>query len=105
MYILNKKVKKAIIKASDLHRSAGKALRRVAIDDEHLVVERDGYPIAVILSYRDYEELLKELTLASHQSLVNVLGREAERKDITEGKMMDELEETRSEIFKERYAK
>lgn len=41
-----------MIKASELHRAAGKALKRVAINDKHLVVEREGYPIAVMVSLR-----------------------------------------------------
>jgi prevent-host-death family protein len=54
-------VAKAVITASELHRAAGKALKRVAINDEHLVVERDGYPVAVIVSYREYEQFMREL--------------------------------------------
>jgi prevent-host-death family protein len=49
--------KRVVINASELHRAAGKMLKRVALQDEHLVVERDGYPVAVLLSYPEYEEL------------------------------------------------
>jgi prevent-host-death family protein len=46
-----------VIKASEGHRSFGKLLRRVYGSDEHLIVERDGFPIAVILSYQEYKHL------------------------------------------------
>jgi prevent-host-death family protein len=45
------------INASEGHRAFGKLLKRVYNSDEHLIVERDGFPVAVILSYREYEQL------------------------------------------------
>ncbi len=47
------------INASEGHRSFGKLLKRVYNSDEHLVVERDGFPVAVIMSYQEYEQLSK----------------------------------------------
>jgi prevent-host-death family protein len=47
-------IKKSKVNASELHRSAGKLLKRVALQDETLVVERDGYPVAVLMSYPEY---------------------------------------------------
>ncbi len=45
------------IKASEGHRAFGKLLKRVYGSDEHLVVERDGFPVAVLMSYQEYEQL------------------------------------------------
>lgn len=71
--------KKSTINASELHRAAGKMLKRVALQDEHLVVERDGYPVAVLLSYPEYEELMHLRAVEAHQELVRTLSQEAER--------------------------
>ncbi|HMQ52084.1 MAG TPA: type II toxin-antitoxin system prevent-host-death family antitoxin [Anaerolineae bacterium] len=49
--------RQVIVKASEGHRSFGKLLKRVYNSNEHLVVERDGFPVAVILSYQEYEQL------------------------------------------------
>ena len=49
--------RKVKIKASEGHRGFGKLLKRVFNSDEHLIVERDGYPVAVIMSYQEYEQL------------------------------------------------
>lgn len=98
--------KKSVIKASELHREAGKVLKRVALGDEHLVVERDGYPIAVLMSYDDYEQfeqLRRERALAAHKELVRALGEEAERQGLTEEQLTAELEEDKRAIFKEIY--
>ena len=46
-----------IIKASEGHRAFGKLLKRVYGSDEHLIVERDGFPVAVLMSYQEYEQL------------------------------------------------
>lgn len=45
------------VTASEGHRAFGKLLKRVYNSDEHLIVERDGFPVAVIMSYREYEQL------------------------------------------------
>lgn len=45
------------INASEGHRAFGKLLKRVYNSDEHLIVERDGFPVAVIMSYQEYEHL------------------------------------------------
>jgi prevent-host-death family protein len=95
--------KKTIIPASELHRSAGKVLRRVALDNEHLVVERDGYPIAVLLSYPEYEALMRLRALATHRELVRSLGEEAEKVGISEEKLMAELEEDKHAVYEETY--
>jgi prevent-host-death family protein len=46
----------SIIQASELYRAGGKVLRRVAVDKQRLVVERDGYPVAVLVPYPEYKQ-------------------------------------------------
>ena len=83
--------KKAVIPASELHRAAGKLLKRVALEDEHLVVERDGYPVAVLISYQEYEDLMRLRALRQHRELVHALGPEAERQGLGEEQLLEEL--------------
>jgi prevent-host-death family protein len=49
--------KTATIKSSELQRASGTVLKRVAVDKEHLVVERNGWPVAVVMPFADYEQL------------------------------------------------
>ena len=91
--------KKAIINASELHRAAGKMLKRVALQDEHLVVERDGYPVAVLLSYPEYEELMHLRTVETHQALMRALGQEAERQGLSEEQLLAELEKDKRALY------
>jgi prevent-host-death family protein len=44
-----------IISATTLKQQSGSILRRVAKDRQHFVVERDGFPVAVIIPIVDYE--------------------------------------------------
>lgn len=48
------------IPSTELNLRAGNVLRRVAVDREHIVIERNGYPIAVMIPIHDYERLTKQ---------------------------------------------
>jgi len=95
--------KQAIINATELHRAAGKMLKRVALQDEHLVVERDGYPVAVLLSYPEYENLMHLRALTAHRELVQALGQEAERQELSEEQLLAELEKDKRAAYKAAY--
>ena len=95
--------RQAVIKASEGHLAFGKLLKRVYNSDEHLIVERDGFPVAVMMSYQEYEKMVRERALAVHRQLVRAVGQEAERQGLTEEKLFQELNEARQEVFKERY--
>lgn len=98
-------VSRVVIKASELHRATGKVLKRVAVENEHMVVERDGYPVAVMISYQEYERLMRDRALVEHRSLVVDLGREAERQGLTEKQIQAEIEDDKELVFRERYGK
>mgnify|MGYP001451346835 CR=1 FL=1 len=93
------------ITASDLQRASGSVLKRVALGGEHLIIERAGYPVAVILSYPEYEALMRERALTGHRELVIAMSREAERQGLTEEQLMAELEEVKRQVFEETYGR
>ena len=65
------------INASQGHRAFGQLLKRVYGSDEHLIVERDGYPVAVIMSYQEYEQLSQGQTeVIPEESLPPVMSLE-----------------------------
>ena len=97
--------KQATITASELQRTSGSVLKRVAVGKEHVVIERAGYPVAVILSYPEYETLMRERALAIHRDLVITLGQEAERQGLTEEQLMAELEDVKRQVYEETYGK
>ncbi len=46
-----------LISATKLNRHSGELLRRVAIHGEHLLIERDGFPMAVIVPVGEYRKM------------------------------------------------
>lgn len=44
-----------LISATDLNRRSGDLLKKVAKQGEHFLIERDGYPLAVIIPLEVYK--------------------------------------------------
>jgi len=95
--------RQVVIKATEGHRSFGKLLKRVFRSDEHLIVERDGFPVAVLLSYQEYDRLQRRQALESFDLLSLDLGGEIERRGISEEQLLQELKQDRQEVFHEQY--
>jgi len=62
------------IKSSDLQRKVGQVLKRVAVGREWLVVEREGYPVAVMFPYPDLEQLKREQAAQKMRVLLSTMG-------------------------------
>ena len=95
----------ATVRASELQRASGKVLKRVVLGKEHLIVERGGYPVAVMMSYPEYEQLMRERALFAHRDLVRTLGAKAEQEGLGEGQLMQELDESKRIVYEQRYAR
>ena len=92
-----------IVTASELQRSSGKVLRRVAQDNQHLIVERDGYRVAAMLPYPEYEALMRLRASAAHRQLVRALGARAEQQGLTEQALSEDVEAAKRQVYAERY--
>jgi prevent-host-death family protein len=82
--------------------STGKLLKRVYRSDEHLIVERDGFPVAVLMSYQEYEKLSRERALEAFERFSRDLPRDWEQ-GLTKEQLFEELEEARRKVFEEQY--
>ena len=96
--------REVVIKASEGHRAFGKLLRRVYRSDDRLIVERDGFPVAVLMSYQEYEKMRREQALEAFERFSRPLGREIEEQGLTQEQLLAELKESRQEVFQEQYA-
>ncbi len=96
-------MREAIIKASEGHRAFGKLLKRVFRSDEHLIVERDGYPVAVLLSFQEYEKLKRDHAIATFDMLSHSIGLAIDEQSITEEELSADVEAARHEVYSERY--
>jgi prevent-host-death family protein len=77
--------KEATIRATELYRSGGQVLRRVAVNKESLIVESNGYPIVALLPYAEYEALKRE------RARLGVERYLAEQKDLSRRVAADEV--------------
>ena len=97
--------RQVVIRATEGHRSFGSLLKRVYRSDEHLVVERDGFPVAVVMSYEEYNRLTGQRARQAFDHFSRALGQEIERQGITEEQVLDLVKETKEDLYKERYGR
>jgi prevent-host-death family protein len=90
------------INASEGHRAFGKLLRRIYGTDEHLIVERDGFPVAVIMSYQEYEQLGRQGTeMMPEGSLPPVMSLEEAFGSVTPLNQPEDFEALREKAMEE----
>ena len=95
--------KRHVVTASELQRSSGQVLRRVAQENQHLIVERDGYRVAAMVPYPEYEALMRLRAAAAHRQLVRTLGARVEQQSLSEKQLTDDLEAGKRQVHAERY--
>lgn len=54
----DQKSKPGVISATTLQRQIGSVIRRVARSGEHIVIENNGYPVAVLVPVEDYDRAI-----------------------------------------------
>ncbi len=102
---LAQRIKQNVVQVTELHRQLGRFIRKVALSNDHFVVEKGGLPVAVMMSMKEYERLVTDWKVKEFQRLARTLGEEAERQGLTEEKLMEELEVDKRAVFKEMYGK
>jgi prevent-host-death family protein len=93
------------ITATEIRRNFSAVVRRLRKRREHTVIQSDGVPVAVILPVAEYEQLLRYKRLVVFDKFTRAFGQEVERRGLSEEQLMAELEETKHEVFRERYAR
>lgn len=97
------------INASQLQRASGKILRRVAVQKQNLVVKSNGYPIAAMIPYAEYEQwrrLLAVQAMRAHMDELAVISKASGLDKISDEEAMADalkaVEEVRREKRKKR---
>lgn len=91
------------ISATQARVHFGEVIKRAYVGQEQVVVEKDGIPVVVILSFPYYEQLLQEIKLARFERLSRAAGLEAERQGLTQEQLEQEMEEIRERLHQEAY--
>jgi len=80
----------------------GELTNKVFKRENVYILSKSGLPVAAIINMEDFNKLgiarIKQLN-----SLVKNLGKEADKKDITEEKLEETMEETKSQIHNKTY--
>ena len=92
------------ISATQARVHFGEVIKRAYVSQEPVVVEKDGIPVVVVLSFPYYEQLLQELKLARFERLSRMAGLEAERQGLTEEQLEQEIEGIRGRLHHETYS-
>jgi prevent-host-death family protein len=83
----------------------GEVIKRAYRDGEHVIVEKDGIPVVVILSVPEYEQLLRELKLVRFEQASRVAGLEAEQQGLTEEQLKQEMETIKERLYRQAYGR
>lgn len=101
-----------IVAATQAHRQFGQLIRRAFLGKEHFVIQKDGLPVAVILSVAEYTELLREhelheqdkqARLSRFREIARTIGSEVNRAGVTEEQVTEALQEMRQHIYQSYY--
>jgi len=93
------------IKASEARTNFGKVLKRVHRGDERIIIEKGGLSVAAIIGIDDLEKLARLEKLEHFERFTRVLGKEVERRGITEEQLVKDMEKTKQEVFEKQYGK
>jgi prevent-host-death family protein len=93
------------VPATEARIHFGEMLKRVYRDREHVVIEKDGLPVATLLSHSDYEEYRRLLALQQFENLNRELNREARALGLTEEQTLADLEVAKNRVFEEQYGR
>lgn len=95
-----------VITATELRRNFNAVVRRLRQRHEHTVIQSSGAPVAVILSVAEHERLVaRRRAKAAFFDLSRNLGREVERRGLTEEEFMAGLEKTKREVFAQQHGR
>ncbi|CAG1015156.1 hypothetical protein ANAEL_05188 [Anaerolineales bacterium] len=93
------------IPATEARIHFGELLKRVYKNGEHLTIEKDGLPVATLLSHAEYEQLRRSAALRELDGLNRSVNREMQAKGITEEQALTDLEKIKHEVFEEKYGR
>jgi len=80
----------------------GELTNRVFSKENIYILSKSGLPVAAIINIEDFNKL--DIARVNQlNSLVQDLGREADKKSITEEKLEEMMEETKAQVHKKTY--
>jgi len=95
-----------IVTATEMRRNLRAIIQRLGKRREHAIIQSSGSPVAVLLSVAEYEQLVaRRRRKAAFHDFARRLGREVEKRGLSEQELMAELEQTKRQVFAEQYGR
>ncbi len=101
----SKKTSVRTIPATEARIHFGEVLKRVYRSAEHLIVEKDGLPVAVIMGHAEYENYRRLLALEQLDALNRKVTRGLRAQGITEEDALAGHQQSKQEVFAEQYGR
>jgi prevent-host-death family protein len=100
-----KRIHAQTIPATEARIHFGDLPKRVYKNGEHLTIEKDGLPIATLLSHTEYDQLRRSAALRELDALNRSVNREMQAKRITEEQALADSGKIKKEVFEEKYGR
>jgi prevent-host-death family protein len=92
-----------IFTTTELRRNLTAIVRKIRRQREPAIIQSGGEAVAVLLPISEYERYLRYQRLSAFDKFARKIGRDVEKSGLTEEQLMAELEETKREVFREKY--
>ncbi|MCC6167942.1 MAG: type II toxin-antitoxin system Phd/YefM family antitoxin [Caldilineaceae bacterium] len=98
------------LRSTEVQRNFRDVVNRAGSGREHIIVERDGLPVIVMLSVAEYQSLMRERNLRQErrrqlEATARRIGQAIERRGLSEEEVLAQLDQTQEELYDERYGK
>lgn len=93
----------SVVDATEARQNFGQIIKRAYGGQEHLLIEKNGLPVVVILSVSDYQELRRAAAMQNLEELGQALGSQARARGLTPETLLQEEERIKREVFEELY--
>jgi prevent-host-death family protein len=96
------------LRSTEVQRNFREVVNRAGSGQEHIIVERDGLPVIVMISLAEYQLLMQEreqraARLKRFDTIARRMGEEFERLGLTEEEVLAQLEESRQQVYEAQY--
>ena len=100
-----KRIPAQTIPATEARIHFGELLKRVYKNGEHLTIEKDGLPVATLLSHAEYQQLRRSAAIRELEMLNRSVNREMRVKGIAEERALADFGKIKQEVFEEKYGR
>lgn len=106
--MLPQKTPQVTLRSTEVQRNFREVVNRAGSGHEHIIVERDGLPVIVMISVAEYQFLMREREqreerLKKFEAAARRIGQEIERRGLSEEEALAQLKDTQQQTYEDQY--